>query len=88
MSTVSALQPGDTFHERYRVVRSLSAGGMGAVYEVVDERTNSPRALKVMLPSLVADPDLRARFTLDEDVYRQHYQKLTAKKAAKAEKAA
>jgi len=27
---------------------------------------------------------LRARFTLDEDVYRQHYQKLSAKKAAKA----
>jgi small subunit ribosomal protein S6 len=31
---------------------------------------------------------LRARFTLDEDVYRQHYQKLTAKKAAKTAKAA
>src|ERR1700757_400594 len=30
---------------------------------------------------------LRARFTLDEDVYRQHYQKLPAKKAEKAEKA-
>jgi ribosomal protein S6 len=27
---------------------------------------------------------LRARFTLDEDVYRQHYQKLGAKKAEKA----
>ncbi|HSI13048.1 MAG TPA: 30S ribosomal protein S6 [Chthoniobacter sp.] len=27
---------------------------------------------------------LRARFTLDEGVYRQHYQKLAAKKAAKA----
>src|SRR5262249_30283215 len=27
---------------------------------------------------------LRARFTLDEDVYRQHYQKLTAKQAVKA----
>jgi len=27
---------------------------------------------------------LKARFTLDEDVYRQHYQKLAAKKAAKA----
>jgi ribosomal protein S6 len=27
---------------------------------------------------------LRARFTLDEDVYRQHYQKLSSKKAAKA----
>jgi small subunit ribosomal protein S6 len=27
---------------------------------------------------------LKARFTLDEVVYRQHYQKLAAKKAAKA----
>jgi small subunit ribosomal protein S6 len=27
---------------------------------------------------------LRARFTLDEDVYRQHYQKLSDKKAATA----
>ena len=31
---------------------------------------------------------LRARFTLDEEVYRQHYQKLPAKKAEKTEKAA
>jgi small subunit ribosomal protein S6 len=39
-----------------------------------------------------ADPaavdKLRARFKLDEDVYRQHYQKLRAKKAEKVEKAA
>jgi small subunit ribosomal protein S6 len=27
---------------------------------------------------------LKAQFTLDEDVYRQHYQRLPAKKAAKA----
>ncbi len=63
-----ALQPGALFDERYRVVRSLNAGGMGAVYEVVDERTDSPRALKVMLPSLVSDPDLRARFALEAKV--------------------
>ena len=31
---------------------------------------------------------LRARFQLDEDVYRQHYQKLRAKKAEKTEKEA
>jgi len=31
---------------------------------------------------------LRARFTLDEDVYRQHYQKLPAKKAEKAPRVA
>ena len=39
-----------------------------------------------------APPDslekLRARFTLDEDVYRQHYQKLAAKKAEKAPRVA
>ena len=31
---------------------------------------------------------LRARFTLDEEVYRQHYQKLSAKKKEVAAKAA
>jgi small subunit ribosomal protein S6 len=31
---------------------------------------------------------LRARFKLDEDVYRQHYQKLPAQRAEKAAKAA
>jgi serine/threonine-protein kinase len=41
---------------------------MGAVYEVVDVRTESPRALKVMLPSIVEDPDLRARFALEARV--------------------
>jgi small subunit ribosomal protein S6 len=30
---------------------------------------------------------LRAKFKLDEDVYRQHYQKLRAKKVAKAKAA-
>jgi len=32
----------------------------------------------------VAIGKLRARFTLDEDVYRQHYQKLAAKQVEKA----
>ena len=31
---------------------------------------------------------LRARFTLDEEIYRQHYQKLSAKKPEAAAKAA
>jgi serine/threonine protein kinase len=67
-NAVIALQPGASFHERYRVVRRLKAGGMGAVYEVVDERTKSPRALKIMLPSVLADADLRARFALEATV--------------------
>jgi serine/threonine-protein kinase len=41
---------------------------MGAVYEVVDERTEGRRALKVMLPSLFGDADLRARFEREAKV--------------------
>jgi serine/threonine-protein kinase len=62
------LQPGALFHGRYRVVQCIKAGGMGAVYEVVDEKTDSRRALKVMLPSLIEDVDLRARFELEARV--------------------
>jgi serine/threonine protein kinase len=61
----AVLPPGTAFRGRYRVVRAIKAGGMGAVYEVVDETTNARRALKVMLPTLVEDRDLRARFALE-----------------------
>jgi hypothetical protein len=64
----AALRAGDVFHGRYTVVRAISAGGMGAVYEVADAVTNTPRALKVMLPGVVQDPDQRARFALEARV--------------------
>ncbi|WP_437971705.1 protein kinase [Sorangium sp. So ce260] len=44
------------------MIRSLKAGGMGAVYEVVDVVTDRRRALKVMLPGSIQDPAMRARF--------------------------
>jgi eukaryotic-like serine/threonine-protein kinase len=44
------------------VVKPLSEGGMGAVYVVEQRSTGRQRALKLMLPQLVADPKLRARF--------------------------
>ena len=46
----AAIAPDTVFHGRYRVLRAIKAGGMGAVYEVLDEVTNARRALKVMLP--------------------------------------
>jgi eukaryotic-like serine/threonine-protein kinase len=67
-SPPALLATGRVFHHRYEVVRCLRAGGMGAVYEVVDQKTRRRRALKVMLPSVVSDPDLRARFKLEATI--------------------
>jgi serine/threonine-protein kinase len=65
---VELLKSGTIFHGRYEIVRCLKAGGMGAVYEVTDSGTRRRRALKTMLPALVADPDMRARFHLEATV--------------------
>jgi eukaryotic-like serine/threonine-protein kinase len=62
VSILPSLQPGGLFADRYRVTGVIKSGGMGAVYEVEDTKTASPRALKIMHPDLVGDPELRARF--------------------------
>src|SRR5689334_9202562 len=67
-SEIAALAPGTVFHGVYEVVRCIKAGGMGAVYEVLQTSTQRYRALKVMLPSLVTDPDARARFELEAKI--------------------
>jgi serine/threonine protein kinase len=59
---ITAINPGSVFAGDFRVLRLLSQGGMGAVYEVEQLSTGKPRALKLMLPQLVADAALRQRF--------------------------
>ncbi|MRG93058.1 serine/threonine-protein kinase [Polyangium spumosum] len=56
------------FAGRYRVVRRLGAGAMGAVYEVLDIATGRPRALKVMHAHAATRGDLRERFRLEARV--------------------
>jgi tRNA A-37 threonylcarbamoyl transferase component Bud32 len=56
------VEVGAIFAGDYRVVRPLSAGGMGAVWVVEQLSTSKERALKLMHPQLVADPSLRQRF--------------------------
>jgi serine/threonine-protein kinase len=58
----AALQEGDVFAGRYRIVRELASGGMGAVYEVVHNVTERRCALKVMLSHTVERDQLRKRF--------------------------
>jgi hypothetical protein len=64
----AVLATGTVFHGAYEVIGCIKSGGMGSVYEVVQRNTERRRALKVMLPSLVSDPELRARFELEAKV--------------------
>ena len=47
---------------RYQVLEEIASGGQGAVYEVFDPQTGQILALKVLHPSLTADPTYLERF--------------------------
>ncbi len=68
MAPLPQLTPGMVFARDFRVVRHLSAGGMGAVYVVEQVSTQRPRALKIMLPDLVREPKARERFMQEATV--------------------
>jgi serine/threonine-protein kinase len=67
----TAMPEGGVFHGRYQIVRCLKAGGMGAVYECIHLTTQKRRALKVMLPQLLAAAGMRERFELEARVTAQ-----------------
>jgi alpha-tubulin suppressor-like RCC1 family protein/tRNA A-37 threonylcarbamoyl transferase component Bud32 len=62
------LLQGMVFARDFRVVKHLSAGGMGAVYVVEQISTQRLRALKIMLPELVREPRARERFMQEATV--------------------
>jgi serine/threonine protein kinase len=59
-------KPGDVVEGRYRVVRALGAGGMGAVYEV--ERTLDGKRFALKALSSTGDPQARARFAREAQI--------------------
>jgi tetratricopeptide (TPR) repeat protein len=53
---------GQTVAGRYRIVRYLSRGGMGEVYEARDLELDEAVALKTLLPEIAGDESMIARF--------------------------
>jgi serine/threonine-protein kinase len=55
-------QPGDTIDGKYRIVRLLGEGGMGAVYEGENTRIHRRVAIKVLHAAIAAKADVVQRF--------------------------
>ncbi len=49
--------------DKYEVLEKISEGGMGAVYKVRHRLLDRVRVIKIMKPQLVADAEMRTRFT-------------------------
>lgn len=64
---VDLLKPGVVLKDRWEVIRRIQAGGMGAVYEVVDRILGKRRALKVMLSTIVT-PTMLQRFRQEASI--------------------
>jgi len=60
--------PAGTVLGRYRVVRTIGAGGMGAVYEAVHTGLNKRVAIKVLHPTVARDAGIRARFVQEGEI--------------------
>ncbi len=59
---IEGVSAGMLLDGRYRIVRLLGAGGMGAVYEARNERIDRAVAVKFLRPEMVRDKELVARF--------------------------
>ncbi len=66
----SVFEPGNLVGERFRVVRFVSRGGMGEVYECDDEALGNRVALKTLKPELLDDTRAVARFKREIQVAR------------------
>jgi hypothetical protein len=71
-------QAGDLVGERFRIVREIAEGGMGVVYEAIDEKLEQRRALKCAKPGHYRrlSPEARSALKVTHDnvcrVYEIH----------------
>lgn len=62
------LRPGIVINRRFKILKQLGFGGMGAVYLVKDTHLKERRALKVMLPRLLSNPQAQRRFLIETKI--------------------
>lgn len=56
------IQVGDVLNHIFEVKRFIARGGMGEVFEGINVNSDERVAIKVILPSLAADPNVQAMF--------------------------
>ena len=67
------LSPGTTVAGKFRILRPLGQGGMGAVYVVEHVITRHERALKLLHPDMAAVPEVVDRFLREASAAGHHH---------------
>ncbi len=62
------LEPGQIFATRYRVIRTVAHGGMGAVFEAQHTTTERRVALKLLWPHVLSVDSAREKFELEAKI--------------------
>jgi tetratricopeptide (TPR) repeat protein len=69
---VGEFRQGDRIVNRYIIVQFIARGGMGEVYEAIDEHLQGKRiALKTLRAEIASDPEMQARFEREVLVARE-----------------
>lgn len=55
-------RPGDIIGEKYRIIRVLGHGGMGSVFEAINERIDRHVAIKILHEKHASEDDINKRF--------------------------
>jgi serine/threonine-protein kinase len=66
-----SLATGRLVSKRFRIRRFIGKGGMGEVYEASDEELGGVVALKIILPGLIENEEMLARFKREVHLARQ-----------------
>jgi tetratricopeptide (TPR) repeat protein len=65
------LNPGDVLTGRFQIVRFLGSGGMGEVYEALDQDLGEAVALKIIRPAGPSSPEMSVRFRRELQLARR-----------------